>query len=112
MLFDGGKEILAGFGDRLSAKAAKELERLGVEIHTQSIVTDVDRHGVEVKGADGEVTRIEAQTKVWAAGVQASPLAQAARRRVRRRVRPGRADTGAARTAPSPGIRRSSRSAT
>ena len=29
LLFDGGKEILAGFGDRLSAKAAKELERLG-----------------------------------------------------------------------------------
>ena len=34
MLFDGGKEILAGFGDKLSAKAATELERQGVEIHT------------------------------------------------------------------------------
>ena len=76
MLFDGGKEILAGFGDKLSAKGAKELERQGVEIHTHSIVTAVDRHGVEVKGADGEVTRTEAQTKVWAAGVQASPLAK------------------------------------
>jgi len=73
-LFDGGKEILAGFGDKLSAKAAAELERQGVEIHTGSIVTAVDRHGVDVKGADGEVTRIAAQTKVWAAGVQASPL--------------------------------------
>jgi NADH dehydrogenase len=76
MLFDGGKEILAGFGENLSAKGAKELERQGVEIHTQSIVTKVDRHGVEVKGADGEVTRITAQTRVWAAGVQASPLAK------------------------------------
>jgi NADH dehydrogenase len=76
MLFDGGKEILAGFGDRLSAKGAKELERQGVEIHTQSIVTKVDRHGVEVKGGDGEVKRVRAQTKVWAAGVQASPLAK------------------------------------
>ena len=76
MLFDGGKEILAGFGDNLSAKGAKELERQGVEIHTESIVTKVDRHGVEVKGADGEVTRNTAQTKVWAAGVQASPLAK------------------------------------
>jgi NADH:quinone reductase (non-electrogenic) len=75
-LFDGGKEILAGFGENLSAKGAKELERQGVEIHTQSIVTKVDRHGVEVKGADGEVIRVTAQTKVWAAGVQASPLAK------------------------------------
>ena len=48
---------MPAFGDRLSAKAAKELERLGVEIHTRSIVTDVDRHGVEVKGGDGEVQR-------------------------------------------------------
>jgi NADH:ubiquinone reductase (H+-translocating) len=76
MLFDGGKEILAGFGENLSAKGAKELERQGVEIHTESIVTKVDRHGVEVKGADGEVLRVTAQTKVWAAGVQASPLAK------------------------------------
>jgi NADH:ubiquinone reductase (H+-translocating) len=76
MLFDGGEAILAGFGDRLSAKGAKELEREGVEIHTRSIVTTVDRHGVEVKGPDGEARRVTAQTKVWAAGVQASPLAK------------------------------------
>jgi NADH dehydrogenase len=76
LVFDGGKEILAGFGDRLSSKATSELTRQGVEIHTNSIVTDVDRRGVEVKGEDGRVERVEARTKVWAAGVQASPLAR------------------------------------
>jgi NADH dehydrogenase len=76
LLYDGGKAVLATFGDRLSGKAASELERLGVEIHTGTIVTDVDRHGVEVKGPDGEVQRVAARTKVWAAGVQASPLAK------------------------------------
>ena len=75
LLFDGGEEILAGFGDRLSAKGAAELERLGVEIRTQSIVTDISREEVEVKRQDGEVERIAARAKVWAAGVQASPLA-------------------------------------
>jgi NADH:quinone reductase (non-electrogenic) len=75
LLFDGGKEILAAFGDRLSSKAAKELQRQGVEIHTGSIVTGIDRGGVEVKGEDGELQRVAARTKVWAAGVQASPLA-------------------------------------
>lgn len=76
LLFDGGEEILAGFGDRLSARGAKELERQGVEIHTRSVVTGIDRRGVEIKGPDGEVRRLPAQTKVWAAGVQASPLAR------------------------------------
>jgi NADH dehydrogenase len=75
LLFDGGKEVLAGFGDRLSSKGAQGLERLGVEIHPESIVTDVDRRGVVVKSGDAE-QRIEAGTKVWAAGVQASPLAR------------------------------------
>src|SRR4051794_27152275 len=75
LLFDGGKEILASFGHDLSKKGARELEGQGVEIHTGSIVTNVDRTGVEVKGPDGEVRRIDAHTKVWAAGVQASPLA-------------------------------------
>ena len=76
LLFDGGKQILAGFGDRLSLKASRELERQGVEIHPGSIVTDIDRLGVEVKRHDGDVERVEARTKVWAAGVQASPLAK------------------------------------
>jgi NADH:quinone reductase (non-electrogenic) len=76
LLFDGGKEILAGFGDRLSSKASKELARLGVEIHTGSIVTNIERGLVEVKGEDGDVQRVAARTKVWAAGVQASPLAK------------------------------------
>jgi NADH dehydrogenase len=75
LLFDGGDAVLASFGDQLSAKAARGLERLGVEIHTDSIVTDIDRTGVVVKSGDDE-RRIDARTKVWAAGVQASPLAK------------------------------------
>src|SRR5262245_10601901 len=75
LLFDGGKEVLAGFGDRLSAKAARGLESLGIEIHTSSIVTDIDRTGVVVKTGDQE-RRIPTRTKIWAAGVQASPLAR------------------------------------
>ena len=75
ILYDGGEEILANFGDRLSHKASHELETLGVEIRTGSIVTDVDALGVTVKSADGMTHRVSARTKIWAAGVQASPLA-------------------------------------
>ena len=76
ILFDGGKEILATFGDKLSEVGTRELERTGVEIHVRSIVTDVDADGVEVKGPDGSVERYPAKTKIWAAGVAASPLAK------------------------------------
>ena len=38
------------------------------------MVVDVDEWGIDVKDKDGTRRRIEATTKVWAAGVQASPL--------------------------------------
>jgi NADH:quinone reductase (non-electrogenic) len=38
-------------------------------------VVGVDADGVDVAGADGEKSRIEARTTIWAAGVHASPLA-------------------------------------
>ena len=103
LLFDGGKEILANFGDELSAKAAKELRRLGVQIHCGSVVTGLDAFGADVKGPDGTVERVAARTKVWAAGVQASPLGSAAGQGLRGRVRPTGTHRGARRTARCPG---------
>jgi NADH dehydrogenase len=76
LLFEGGEEILATFGDRLSGKGTKALQQTGVDVHTGSIVTGVDADGVDVKGPDGTVTRYPAKTKIWAAGVSASPLAK------------------------------------
>jgi NADH dehydrogenase len=75
VLVDGGPEILAAFGDRLSEKAARQLGRLGVTIRTGSVVTGVDAFGVDVRTTDGAQERVAARTKIWAAGVQASPLA-------------------------------------
>jgi NADH dehydrogenase len=77
VLLDGGKEPLATFGDRLSGKAQRELERLGVDLRMESRVVGVDANGVDVVGSDGSTSRIDARTTVWAAGVQASPLAAA-----------------------------------
>ena len=76
ILCDGGKEILATFGDRLSQHGTKELERTGVEIRTEAIVQNVDATGVEVRSADGSTTKIASRTVIWAAGVAASPLAR------------------------------------
>jgi NADH:quinone reductase (non-electrogenic) len=74
ILADGGSAPLATFGDRLSSRAAAALTRMGVELHMHSRVVGVDALGVDVDGPDGK-DRISAGTVIWAAGVQASPLA-------------------------------------
>ena len=76
LLFEGGPEILTSFGDNLSRKATSELEKIGVGIGLNSIVTHIDADGVDVKGPDGSVRRFSSKTKIWAAGVLASPLAK------------------------------------
>jgi NADH:ubiquinone reductase (H+-translocating) len=77
LLFDGGSAPLAMFGPKLSALAARDLGKLGVELHMGSIVTHVDADGLEVKDHDGRVTRYDAQNVLWTAGVEAPPLATA-----------------------------------
>ncbi|MGW1346483.1 NAD(P)/FAD-dependent oxidoreductase [Kribbella sp. NPDC002412] len=75
LLFDGGDAPLAPFGPKLSAKAAAALTDLGVELHLGSIVTDVNQHGLVVRGRDGTSTPYEVGTVLWAAGVSAPPVA-------------------------------------
>ena len=75
MLVDGGKEPLANFGGQLSGRARAELEKMGVELRMGLRVVGVDPFGVDTEGADGEKGRFECGTVIWAAGVQASPLA-------------------------------------
>jgi NADH:quinone reductase (non-electrogenic) len=77
LLFDGGDAPLAPFGPELSAKAARALSKLGVEQHMHSIVTDIDATGLSVRAQDGTVTRHEAGTVLWTAGVAAPPVAAA-----------------------------------
>jgi NADH dehydrogenase len=75
ILVDGAPAILPTFGEKLGAKAAARLTKMGVEIKTGALVTDVDIDGITVKYADGHEERIGAVCKIWAAGVAASPLA-------------------------------------
>ena len=75
ILVDGGKEPLANFGGQLSGRARAELEKMGVELRMGLRVVGVDPFGVDTEGADGDKGRVECGTVIWAAGVQASPLA-------------------------------------
>jgi len=75
ILIDGGKEPLANFGDQLSGRARGELEKMGVELQMGLRVVGVDPFGVDAEGEGGDKARFECATTIWAAGVQASPLA-------------------------------------
>ena len=77
MLFDGGSAPLAMFGPKLSALAARDLGKLGVELHMGSIVTSLDLNSLQVKDHDGNLARHEVGTILWTAGVEAPPLAEA-----------------------------------
>jgi NADH dehydrogenase len=71
LLVEGLDRVLPGYPPDLSQKARRQLERLGVVVRTGVRVTGIDDRGVEL-GAE----RVAARTVVWAAGVQASPLAK------------------------------------
>jgi NADH dehydrogenase len=71
LLVEGSPHVLGTFPEKLRAAARASLEKLGVEVRTNTVVTSVDADGVI---AGGE--KIAAQTILWAAGVAASSLAK------------------------------------
>jgi NADH:ubiquinone reductase (H+-translocating) len=76
ILLDGGTEPLANFGDRLAGKATRELEHLGVELRMGARVVGVDAFGVDISDREGAASRLPTHMAIWAAGVEASPLAK------------------------------------
>ncbi len=69
VLIEAGLRLLPAFPERSSARARRDLERLGVEVRTGAAVTGVDLGGVRI---GNEV--IGTRNVFWAAGNQASPL--------------------------------------
>ncbi len=77
-LLDAAPQVLPAFGERLGEIAQRRLRKMGVQVQLGAKVVDIDATGIEVEDVAGEQKgyrrRIEAVAKVWAAGVQASPL--------------------------------------
>lgn len=70
ILLEGMDRIFPGFDPKLSKAATRDLEKLGVEVRTGAMVTNVDEKGVEINKDE----RINADTVIWAAGIQARRL--------------------------------------
>jgi NADH dehydrogenase len=69
VLIESGARILPSFDPQLSSRATTELERLGVQLWTNSAVTRINADGVFV-GQE----HLASASVIWAAGVQASPI--------------------------------------
>lgn len=75
VLLDGAPQVLPPFGKRLGRNAQRQLEKLGVEVKLNAMVTNVDENSVTYKSmVDDSEHTIEAFCKIWSAGVAASPL--------------------------------------
>ncbi|MDQ2879782.1 MAG: NAD(P)/FAD-dependent oxidoreductase [Actinomycetota bacterium] len=72
-LVEAGPRLLAAFSSRSSRRALEDLRRRGVEVRLDETVDSADAGGVTL--ANGH--RIDTDTVIWAAGVQANPLARA-----------------------------------
>jgi NADH:ubiquinone reductase (H+-translocating) len=75
ILLEGAGAVLPPFAPRLQRYTQRTLDRMGVEVRVNTLAVDMDHYSITVKGVDG-VETIPTRTRIWAAGVQASPLAR------------------------------------
>ncbi len=75
LLVEAGERVLSAYPPDLSKKAEESLQRLGVTVRTKTLVSAIRPDYVEIQSG-GTTERLPTQTVVWAAGVQASPLAR------------------------------------
>ncbi len=73
LLVEGADRILPPYDASLAARAARDLEQLGVTIVTKTRVTKVADDHVVLQSLDGE-ERVATRTVIWGAGVASSPL--------------------------------------
>lgn len=69
LLLEGGKRILSSYAEEMSERARQELKKIGVEVRTETMVTEITEQHVNAGG-----WTIPTRTVIWAAGNQASPL--------------------------------------
>ena len=68
-LIEGGQHVLPSYPEDLSRSALEQLQRLGVEVVTSAMVTQIEPGVISMGG-----TRMKADVILWAAGVAAAPL--------------------------------------
>jgi len=71
-LIEAGPRILPMFSEKLSAHAKKDLEKLGVRVHLNTAVKQINPRSIEIKNGEN----INSEVTIWAAGVRGEPVAK------------------------------------
>ncbi|MGW0043173.1 NAD(P)/FAD-dependent oxidoreductase [Rhodococcus sp. NPDC003348] len=75
-LVEGAGVAMPAYGGKLSEYTKASLEKAGVEVVLNTLVTDIDEHGATFKAhGEQEGVRRTAETVIWSAGVQANDFA-------------------------------------
>lgn len=69
LLIEAGPRLLSGFPDKLGDYALRALAQMDVEVRLETMLEEIDEHGVIARGE-----RIPSATVIWSAGVQATPV--------------------------------------
>jgi NADH:ubiquinone reductase (H+-translocating) len=75
VLVEGLDRVLPPYSPDLSAKAEESLIKLGVQVQTKALVTNIADNVVTIRQGE-QTTTLPARTILWAAGVKASPVGQ------------------------------------
>jgi NADH dehydrogenase len=75
LLVEAAPTVLGPFHSDLQRYTRDTLEKMGVQVLCNTAAVGMDDESITVRGPQGE-DRIPARTKIWAAGVRASPLAK------------------------------------
>lgn len=75
MLIEANDRVLGHYPKELCDRAAEKIENLGIEVLTNTRVTDISEEHVDLQIGDNQ-NRIPTHTVLWAAGVKANPLGQ------------------------------------
>ena len=78
VLIEGAERVLPTFSQRLSGYARRQLERLGIDVRTGTLVDTADQHRVRLH--DG--SEISTSTMVWTAGVRPADILDPPPRRI------------------------------
>ena len=75
LLVEAGPAVLSAFHPKLQRYTRRRLEEMGVDVRLNTAAIAMSHDSITVRGPERE-ERIPARTRIWAAGVQASPLAR------------------------------------
>jgi len=75
LLVEAAPAVLGTFHPKLQRYTQRRLEKMGVDVRLNTVAIGMGHDAITVQNPAGE-ERIPARTKIWAAGVRASPLAQ------------------------------------